>query len=349
MQYLNFNFDYFFINFGTIFSGIDYFTFFLSIFIIIFANKIIPNQINFRIDYKIKIKIIRLISFFLIITYLLNLFLGFKSIANISETFLTFMFSFILYNWISFFVVSKYGDNNDNSNFKINNYVTQIINLSFLFFLILLSFVQILKIWEINSAFETTSVFGVIALLIFSTKDYWVDSVISAFILLTNGNIPRGSLIKIPSDNILGIVESISFSHTKIRDLLTSKIIYIPTYHLRTEKYEILANDSITSIKDFIDFNIGYDTDYSLIVNYFDRIFEQLKNNNDSKLGIDFDYGYTLRNFNNADHAVIWRLFFKLKQPRNILKARDAINKLAYINQDNFIKLSTPITHKKIN
>lgn len=332
-----------------VFVGVDYFTFFVSLLILVFANRIFPSkQITGLEDknHQKKIKYLRGISGILIVFYITNIYTGFDFLAAISQTFLSIITAFVVYHWLGFIIIAKYGDESEKINgFKEVNYVTQLMTMALLLLVVLLTFITLLNIWGMNSALETTSAFGVLAFLLFSTKDYWVDSLISAFIVLMNGHIPRGSLIKIPSDNILGIVEEITFSHTRIRDLVCEKRIFIPTSHLRTEKYEILANDDVTSIKDYIDFNIGYGTDILLIENFFERVFEKVKNEKNGKTGIDFDLNFSVKNFSNGDHAVVWRFFYTLKQPRNILKARDNINKAAYALQDEHIQLSTPITH----
>jgi hypothetical protein len=333
----------------TVFIMVDYFTFFVSFLILIFAHKIFPSKkITGKSDkyYKKKIKYLRVVSLILITFYLLNIFNGFDFLASVSQSFLTVITGIGVYHWVSFIIVEKYGDESKKiAGIKECNYVTQLITMSLLILISLLTFITLLNSWNMNSALETTSAFGILALLFFSTKDYWVDSVISAFIILINGHIPRGSLIKIPSDNILGIIQAVTFSHTVIKDLSCEKTIFIPTSHLRTEKYEILANDDITSIKDFIDFKIGYGTDITIIRDFFESVFAKVKKDKNGKTGIDFDLSFSLRNLSNGDHAVVWRFFYTLRQPRNILKARDAVNKAAYELQDSNIQLSTPISH----
>lgn len=332
-----------------VFVGVDYFTFFVSLVILAFAHRIFPSKHITGLEdknHQKKIRYLRYVSAILIVFYITNLYVGLEFLANISQTFLTVLTGFVVYHWLGYVIIAKYGDESKKiTGFKERNYVTQLMTMTLLILTVLLTFITLLNIWGMNSALETTSAFGILAFLLFSTKDYWVDSVISAFIVLMNGNIPRGALIKIQSDNILGIVEEINFSHTRIRDLACEKNIFIPTSHLRTEKYEILANDNITSIKDYIDFKIGYGTDINLIENFFELVFNKVQNDKNGKTGIDFERNFSVKNFSNDDHAVIWRFFFTLKQPRNILKARDAINRAAYELQDDFIQLSTPFTH----
>lgn len=335
----------------TVFIGVDYFTFFVSFLILIFAHKIFPSKtITGKSDknYKKKIKYLRVVSLILITFYLLNIFNGFDFLASVSQSFLTVITGVGVYHWVSFVIIEKYGDDSKKlAGNKDGNYVTQLMTMSLLILTSLLTFITLLNSWNMNSALETTSAFGIVAVLFFSTKDYWVDSVISAFIVLVNGHIPRGALINIPSDNILGIVQSVTFSNTIIKDLACDKIIFIPTSHLRTEKYEILANDDVTSIKDFVDFKIGYGTDISVINEFFENVFKKVKADKNGKTGIDFDINFKTRNSENGDHAVVWRFFYTLRQPRNILKARDSVNKAAYELQDGNIQLSTPTTYLK--
>lgn len=338
---------------GDNFETIDYFTFFVSVIILFFAHKVLHKTTNTgKIDrhYDKKLKYIRISSAVLIGVYLSNIYFGFEKLADISQTFLTILTFFILNHWANYVIINKYGtddkDKDPLKKVKISNYVTQIISMSTLIFMFIITFITLLNVWGFSSSLETTSAFGVVGVLLFATKDYWVDSVISAFIVLSRGHIPRGALIRIPSDNVFGIIQSITFSNTCVKDLACGHDVYIPTSHLRTEKYEVLANDDMGKIKDFIEFKIGYKTSTVNIQSFFNEVFSKVKTDYNGKTGIDFDTNFELMNMSNGDHAVTWRFYYTLKGARNILKARGAINQMAYENQENHgLSLDTPITH----
>lgn len=331
------------------FTSIDYFTIFVNFFILIFANFIIsPYNDSGNVDDKtsLKIKLIRIFSFVLLLVYSFNLFIGIDSIANISQSALALISSVVSSHWINHLLIHYFGSDSNNDE-KRANYVTRLLFIVSSFIISIITIIYFIKIWSLDSILETTGFFGIIALIIYATKDFWLGDFVSSFMLLISHHTPRGSLIKIESLNIFGIIENLSFKNVEIRDLKSGHSIYIPATTLRKEKVEVLVSDVNNSIRDYIDYKIGYGVDISKIEDFFNNVKTiSEKDSSSKKSGIDFSCDFSISLIETGDHAVVWRLYYKLKQPRNILKARSLINKSAYsLQKESGIDLSTPDTH----
>ena len=78
--------------------------------------------------------------------------------------------------------------------------------------------IVLINIWGLTSSLQTTGVIGFLALLIFTTKDYWLRDFLSGILLNSGERLQRGDVVSIPSENVLGIILEIRGLQTRIRD-----------------------------------------------------------------------------------------------------------------------------------
>jgi hypothetical protein len=161
--------------------------------------------------------------------------------------------------------------------------------------------------------------------------------------IISNGNIERGNVIRIPSENILAIVLETRATLTSLRDLIRNHNITIPNSLLLNAKVEIINTESRKGVDDFVDFNIGYDTSSEAAQQYLKDVWK-----NACKLSstINSERDCNLKLVNNGDHAVTWRLLYNLKAVHGLVEARNSVNFSAFELQDKHkVKLATPLTH----
>ena len=200
-----------------------------------------------------------------------------------------------------------------------------------------------LNIWNLENWLQTTSFLGAIAVLVFTTKDYWLKDFISGIMVISNGNIERGDVVRIPSENILAIVLETRGTLTILRDLIRNHNITVPNSLLLNVQVEILDTESRKGVSDYVDFNIGYETPSEAATEYLTEVWKKACKLTST---INSDREGIIKLVHNGDHAVTWRLLYNLKAVHGITEARNSINLAAFeLQQQKGIQLATPLTH----
>ncbi|HIF51900.1 MAG TPA: mechanosensitive ion channel [Thiotrichaceae bacterium] len=144
---------------------------------------------------------------------------------------------------IAYFHSKKFGREKeiDGVNYHNETYQSEIFSLLITLIAVIASIVIVIDIWGMNDWLKATSVLGILAILIFSTKDVWVPDNISGLILLYNGDIEPGAVVKIDEQNLLAIVVQSTLTRTTFRDLKTRHLIVLPNTVVRNSKLEVLS------------------------------------------------------------------------------------------------------------
>ncbi|HJN82865.1 MAG TPA: mechanosensitive ion channel, partial [Verrucomicrobiota bacterium] len=200
-----------------------------------------------------------------------------------------------------------------------------------------------LNIWKLESWLQTTSFLGALAVLIFTTKDYWLKDFISGIIVISNGNVERGDVIRIPDEDILAIVLETRTTLTLLRDVIRNHNMTIPNSLLLNKQVEILTTESRKGIYDYVEFNIGYGTASEAVEAY---LLDVWKTACKITAAINPDREGIIKLIDNGDHAVTWRLLYNLKAEHEIINARNAVKLAAFeLQSEHGVKLATPLTH----
>ena len=265
---------------------------------------------------------------------------------QISLTGLTLLLAFILVHFYQMFLLFKFGrvKEIEGDKYRVETYQSEVFSLLGVFLAIIVSILIIINIWDMTSWLQATSVLGALLLLTYSTKDVWAPDNINGLMLLYNGDIEPGSVVKIDELNLLGIAIQTTLTQTVFRDLRGRYRIILPNSKIRTAKIEVLTKGPVSGLREFIDFKIGYGFRSEQIEQF---LLAAWTNACEAEVAINIDKPASVKLVEAGDHAVTWRLSYSVKNVYRLIESRCAINKATYdLSLIEKIGLNTPYTHK---
>ena len=333
--------DYF-----TILEPIDYITFIINLLILIFGKQII-NHLSVQTVGAAppQLRLLRILNAVLFLTYLFAVAFQFQLGSNISHTGLLVLLTYLIWQLTHSIILKKYGRKREveDTSIYVESYTSSNLKLIALLILGVISGLVFLNLWKLEWLLQTTSFLGALAVLIFTTKDYWLKDFISGIIVISNGNIERGDVIRIPDENILAIVLETRTMLTLLRDVIRNHNITVPNSLLLNKQVEILTTESRKGIYDYVEFNIGYETDSEKARAY---LLDAWKRACKITATINPEREGNIMLVENGDHAVTWRVLYNLRFEHEIATARNAVKLAAFELQDEHgVKLPTPLTH----
>ena len=333
--------DYF-----TILEPIDYITFIINLLILIFGKQII-NHLSVQTVGAAppQLRLLRILNAVLFLTYLFAVAFQFQLGSNISHTGLLVLLTYLIWQLTHSIILKKYGRKREveGTSIYVESYTSSNLKLIALLILGVISGLVFLNLWKLEWLLQTTSFLGALAVLIFTTKDYWLKDFISGIIVISNGNIERGDVIRIPDEKILAIVLETRTMLTLLRDVIRNHNITVPNSLLLNKQVEILTTESRKGIYDYVEFNIGYETDSEKARAY---LLDAWKRACKITATINPEREANIMLVENGDHAVTWRVLYNLRFEHEITTARNAVKLAAFELQDEHgVKLPTPLTH----
>jgi len=325
---------------------IDHITFTINLLILIFGKQIITHlSVQTVGAAPFQLRLLRILNAVLFFAYFCAVAFQFQLGSSISHTGLLVLLTYLIWQFTHSLILKKYGRKREveGSSIYVESYTSNNLKLIALLLLGITTGLIFLNIWKLESWLQTTSFLGALAVLIFTTKDYWLKDFISGIILISNGNIERGDVIRIPDENILAIVLETRTTLTLLRDVTRNHNITIPNSMLLNKQVEILTTDARKGIYDYVEFNIGYETHPDAAMAY---LLDVWKSACKITSAINSDREGIIKLIDNGDHAVTWRLLYNLKAEHEIINARNAVKLAAFELQDEHgVKLPTPLTH----
>jgi small-conductance mechanosensitive channel len=327
------------------FSTFDYVVLSINLLLFIFSKPIV-NGFK-RSDSKStssKLYALRAINLILFALYIAALFIEGWS-KQISLTGLTFLLAFIISHLLDIFIIKKFGREKeiDGTNYHTETYQSEIFSLLVTLLTLITTVVIVINIWGMNDWLKATSVLGILAILVFSTKDVWIPDNISGLILLYNSDIEPGAVVKIDDQNLLAIVVQTSLTRTTFRDLKTKHQIVLPNTIVRNSKLEVLSKGPASGYMQFVHFNISYGIPAEKVETLLKTIWERACN--ESK-ALNEEREPEISVVDTGDHAVNWRLGYKLKNLYQMLETECLVKRIAYeVAEEYEIELQTPLTH----
>ena len=333
--------DYF-----TILEPIDYITFIINLLILIFGKQII-NHLSVQTVGAAppQLRLLRILNAVLFLTYFFAVAFQFQLGSNISHTGLLVLLTYLIWQLTHSIILKKYGRKREveGTSIYVESYTSSNLKLIALLILGVISGLVFLNLWKLEWLLQTTSFLGALAVLIFTTKDYWLKDFISGIIVISNGNIERGDVIRIPDENILAIVLETRTMLTLLRDVIRNHNITVPNSLLLNKQVEILTTESRKGIYDYVEFNIGYETDSEKAKAYLLDVWKRACK---ITATINAEREGNIMLVENGDHAVTWRVLYNLRFEHEIATARNAVKLAAFELQDEHgVKLPTPLTH----
>tara|TARA_Y100001935_G_scaffold183932_1_gene152538 strand:- start:242 stop:1291 length:1050 start_codon:yes stop_codon:yes gene_type:complete len=333
-------------------TGIEYFTFGFNIFVYFFSNSIVSHHRDIDEDtIKARTRLLHLFNLLVFISFIASLVLvndGFPA-DKVSRTSLTLLASYLIFNAIEALLLSRYGEDIEvmGVNRKVETPTSRTLELVAFSVIVMTVVIGLINVWDITGLLETTGVIGFLALIVFTTKDYWLRDFLSGILVIGGNSAKRGDVISIPEAGILGIILEIRGLQTRIRDLAQGHDIEIPNYSLLQYRTDYLRKSKGGPFRDFVEFHIGYGIPSENVKSYLNTVYKSVSDTS-SSLDILREPKITIRE--NSNNAVIWRLTYVLDKPYQLLQVRNEINMAAYNLQDEFgIHLSTPQLEKLVD
>lgn len=97
--------------------------------------------------------------------------------------------------------------------YRSETYQSELFGLLVVILAVIVSILVIINIWGMTDWLQVTSLGGLL-LLIYSTKDVWAPDNINGLMMLYNGDVEPGSVVKIDEYNLPGIVIRTSLTQT---------------------------------------------------------------------------------------------------------------------------------------
>lgn len=327
------------------FSTLDYVVLSINLLLFIFSRPLVQGfKRNDTKSASSKLYALRAINIILFSLYIAALFIEGWS-KQISLTGLTFLLAFIASHLLHIFIIKKFGREKeiDGVNYHTETYQSEIFSLLVTLIALITAIVIVIHIWGMNDWLKATSVLGILAILVFSTKDVWIPDNISGLILLYNSDIESGAVVKIDDQNLLAIVVQTSLTRTTFRDLKTRHQIVLPNTVVRNSKLEVLSKGPASGLMQFVHFNIGYGIAADKVETLLKTIWEKACAESNA---LNAEREPEISVVDTGDHAVNWRLGYKLKNLYQMLEVECLVKRIAYeVSEEQKIELQTPLTH----
>jgi hypothetical protein len=328
-------------------EALDYFTLSVNLLLLLLSGPMADKYRRVRDAdrSRVRLRILHFLNLSLFLSYLIALCLDVHVAKQFSQSFLVIMATFLLIHFMEAFLLSKFGQQMEIEGFARNmeTNTSKTLELFTTILILLIAAVLLINLWELKGWLEKTSVLGFIALFCFATKEYWVGDFLSGIFIIGQGRIKRGEVIRIPQEDVFGIVLQVKGLQTIIRDLVRRHDITLPNTILLKNRVDILRTDLERGVRDFIDFKIGYGIEANRVEAYLNEVW----NNACDTAAIDKKQSLHIALKDCGDHAATWRLSYTIKSPHQVILCQNAVREAAYDLQDKHgIEVSTPLTHK---
>lgn len=342
-------------------TTLDYFVIGSNLLLMAFAGVISQRMSGLSEDAAKRswMNVLRVLSASLLVLYLLPMFFEAKLLCGpdegecslfrrLSKSGLTLLGGYVVYIVAHAWIVRRYGRTRevDGQPIKHQTYQSELLSILALCIVILIAFLTLLSIWGVEDWLKRTSVLGGVALVLFFTKDVWLPDIINGLILLYKHDIEPGAIVRIKELDLCGVALRTTLLETTFRDLVSRHKILVPNSLLRQHRVEILSAAGNSGLTQHVDFNIGYDAETETVETLLRDVWSAACEAENS-INPEVDAGITVAD--NADHAIVWRLFYTVKNIYRINPARYAINRAAHqLSSERGIGLNTPLTHQAV-
>lgn len=324
----------------------DHFTLAVNLFILIFSKWFATRYGKIKDEGKSRsrLRILHFANLFLFITYLVAVVFEISIGRSISQTFLVILASYLLIHFTEALILKKYGKAKAIEGFSQTSetHTSRTLELFVCFVIICISIVLLINIWGFEDWLQTTSVLGFLALFVFASKEYWAGDFLSGILIISQGKIERGDVIKIRDEDLVAIVLQVGSFQTIARDLVNKHDVILPNSKLRLSRVDVLRTELEKGIREFEDFWFGYGTDPDKIKTMLEEAWSKAVEDR----MVRKDGGFSIGNKECGDHAVRWRLSFTLHSPHRLIEAGNSIREHAYrLQEKHELELATPLTH----
>jgi len=326
------------------FSNFDLIIFVVNLLVLLLSHPIARRIGGSEKGYPKRLWILRTINFLLLGLYVVAAFIS-EIARQISQTGLTLLIGYLFSVFLPQAILNRFGREKhiEDEASKTDTYQSEIFSMLIVLLTIIACFLIIVNIWHIEDWLKATSVLGGLLLITYATKDVWAPDNINALIILYNGNIVPGAVVRVDKLDLLAVVIETTLTQTVFRDLKQRHQILLPNSVFRQQKIEVLTNHPTKGLDLFVDYNIGYQTPSDRVEAFFAAVWEQARG---MESAITDEKKYRVRLIAAGDHAITWRFYFTVSQVYKMLEAKFAVNRAAFDLSSTYgLGLNTPLTH----
>lgn len=318
-------------------------------------SHVVPSgseELNNKRSRKLRLMNVLLLSIYLF-DWLWNYFIydhgNSEFFKRVSQTGLVLLLGYLFTQFSHSWTIKKYGKvrSVEGKETKTRTYQSEMGYIIILLITIAVSLLLLINIWQVTSWLQATGVIGGILVILFGTKEAWAHDAVSGLIMLHQGEIAPGVVCRIKPLDILGVVRRMSLTETTFHDVIQKHNIIVANSKLRAVPVEVLNKVDSPHWNDYVEFNIGYDTPSEQVEAYVAAVWQraceaekQLSQERTPKLVL----------VETGDHAIVWRLNYRVESVYRIKQARFALNRAAFdLQSEHGLSLATPFTHQAID
>tara|TARA_Y100000588_G_scaffold224950_1_gene238881 strand:+ start:228 stop:1361 length:1134 start_codon:yes stop_codon:yes gene_type:complete len=268
-------------------------------------------------------------------------------VQEFSQSCLLVMITYLLIHLVEALLLKRYGREIVVEDFsrRVETQTSKTLELVAFTIILIVAGVALIQIWGFDSWLEATSVLGFVALLFFFTREHWVGDFLSGIMIISGGRLERGDVVRIPGENIMGIVLNTRGMYTVVRDLAQGHDILLPNSALLKQRVDVMKTDLNRGVRDYVEFQLGYEVPAEAVREYLKAVWEAAC---DRTTAIDSTKPPRVTLKVCGDHGATWRLAYVPKNIHAILLCQDTVRESAFrLHETHGISLSTPLTHQE--
>lgn len=301
---------------------------------------------------KKRIKHTRVINVVLLLVYVFDWLLNYyfdrdghgELFIKVSQTGLVLVIGYLFKQLSHTWTIRAFGKerNIEGEVTKARTYQSEMSYILILLVTVIACILLLVNIWDVTSWLQATGVIGGLLVVLFSTKEAWAHDAVSGLILLYHGDIAPGVVCRVKSMGILAVVRRMTLTETTFHDVIQKHNIIVSNGQLRGTPVEVLNKVDSPSWNDHVTFKIGYDTPSEQVEAFATAVWERAC---ELEKFLDPEKKPKLVLFDPGDHAVEWRLNYRVESVYRIKQARFAIHRAAFdLQTEHGLSLATPIT-----
>lgn len=353
----------------------EHLTFFIiNVLMFLFAKFITDFVEHDKTKAKIQFKVLITFNIIFLIIHLIDVFLIIKYpeysnfMLKVGMSILILYMGYLCSLGVTLFNKRKFGElkNIEEKMRHVDNATSRFINIIFQFVLFILVIITIINYWGFKSLLESTSVLGIIGVMVFITSQTWVPSLISGMILLNDGLFKEGDIIVI--DDEYYMVYELEYFRIILKNVKNNHKVSMDNIVFKSKILENISKIAgLDGIRESINYNIGYNINYKLnqkerekqikynkdLLEYFlKEAFEELSKDKNVDINSERHESFELLLLEAGADALTYEVSFYLNKMKNVnttAKARRFLRRKYLVNQKIFEKavkygvdLSTP-------
>ena len=260
------------------FETLDYFTLAVNLLLFVLSRPMAQkySEIKDEDRSRARLKVLHFLNFSLFLCYLLAVSFKIDVAKQVSQSFLVVLATFLLIHFIEVFLQAKYGKKLEIEGFtrNVDTHTSKTLELFCAIVILVITIVFLINLWGLESWMQKTSVLGFIALFCFATKEYWVGDFLSGIFIIGQGRVMRGDVIRVPNEDVFGIVLQTKGLQTIVRDMIRRHDVVLPNALLLRNRVDILHSESSRGVRDYIDFKLGYGIDSKKITDFLREVWD---------------------------------------------------------------------------